>query len=266
MISLVWKLLILAAGTAVAWVLLKYMCLPLLIRRRNTVPISPAFQEFDPAAVPDGLAGVVRDIFSQLAALGFRAIGNLRRENFNRIVGENYLSVWVHDANADTARIIIALLRSVARFHLPTVVFIRHYADGSRLVTSNKTTPQVFPIRDNVDAAAVPGVRDLSKLYAFHRARLRQAGEKPTAPMPDRQGACAYVVEDMTDQSMHHARAGCFALDPAAGVWRLTLKGAYLMTWRALWPWKQLIRRRQQRELVRQVRELGLADALGFSG
>ena len=64
----------------------------------------------------------------------------------------------------------------------------------------------------------------------------------------------------MNEEQTFQVQAGRMRLDAAAGVYRPTLKGAYLMTWGLMWPMKavrqwQMRNRSQalQRELATQI-------------
>jgi len=57
---------------------------------------------------------------------------------------------------------------------------------------------------------------------------------------------------------------GYFCADPAAGVYRMTVRGSYLMVWRMQWPTRQILARRRLREADVALRSLGFGGLAAF--
>jgi hypothetical protein len=64
--------------------------------------------------------------------------------------------------------------------------------------------------------------------------------------------AAATMVEELEDA----ARAGYMALSPDGETYRPTWKGAFLMTWKQLWPAKGILRAARDRTARRLIAEL----------
>jgi hypothetical protein len=118
------------------------------------------------------------------------------------------------------------------------------FADGTQIVTGSSTRAGVFPANPSADVIAANWIKDPARLYRIHRARVvasGRAGEPRMLPAPER--AVAYQQDEWREEIERLIRAGYFRRPGGGGKCRMTLKGAYVMTWRLLWPvkqWRQL--------------------------
>ena len=122
------------------------------------------------------------------------------------------------------------------------VVFLTERTAGPTLVTSNSTIIVPFPPNPRFDTVWFPDVRDPAKLYALHEARVAQPG----AGVPRRTTVASDPVDYQrrleTASKEHMVRCGYWWLEEDNRVYRPTWKGAILMAWRLLPPFRQLIR------------------------
>src|SRR5262249_45021751 len=140
------------------------------------------------------------------------------------------------------------------------LVFTTEFADDTRLLTSNNQTLSPLPrIRIREGSMSFPDIDDPSRLYAIHQATLALFA-RDAARLDN-------VIDDPAEflRSAHQkdvtrfAECGYYYLDRERIVYRLTWRGAILMTWKALWPFKRI------RELLRRARAARLLQDLDLS-
>jgi hypothetical protein len=173
------------------------------------------------------------------AAIG-RAGPELKRLGFARVRtfqmvdavpnASAYVSVYFNDKSLDVAKVNVAVAPSREVSYL---VFGSELADGSEVYTSNLAVPIVTPpLGWPVRNLAFPGVDDPARLYAIHRARVKnEPRRRPPVDDPH-----AYLLRTETRALDHHVERGYF-YRPAEGRRQFpTWKGAVLMTWKSVWP------------------------------
>src|SRR5438105_1095463 len=156
----------------------------------------------------------------------------------------------------------------------PTVNFKCEYIDGTEINTSNSASATCYPRDPRIDWMVVRGMRDLARLYQFHLARVKRAVERragvvpppPIRPLPTADNVKEYMLRDWDESCARHERIGYDRLDREAGVWRSTLKGSFLKTWRLLRPWKQISCALRDRRADRELREAGFGRLEVFRG
>ena len=93
-------------------------------------------------------------------------------------------------------------------------------------------------------------------LYELHRRRVeRLRAQRVLAFEPAIEpGASIKWLRDLHDRTVQRQfAAGYYRHDEGAGVYRKTVKGTFLMTWKLLWPWKQIRLARHARKLRREL-------------
>jgi hypothetical protein len=140
------------------------------------------------------------------------------------------------------------------------IEFITRFRDGRIIQTNNSPILSGFPTPKHVVNALVPSIKDPRQVYRVHCAqvRLRGTGEKVLRLDDDFAGdAIRYMAFAMIEELEFACSAGYMRLDASAGVYRLTIKGACLMTWRELWPIKGIRLAQRARREKRLLEELG---------
>jgi hypothetical protein len=130
--------------------------------------------------------------------------------------------------------------------------FVTRYKDGRVVQTGNAQTLSAFPTPPECVNSFFPSVSDPVELYRLHQALCRRHGGGQKVLKLDEQcgGDCLrYMIESILEELDAATKAGYMQLDSAAGVYKPTVKGAILMTYGELWPYKSVrIRRRLSRE------------------
>jgi hypothetical protein len=259
-----WLVVIPAALAAYLLVAL-YVYAPLKVRRKEVKPLDV---HFDPVEIPDLPADVSEAFFRasrDLAAAGFRATGTIGRHNAESS-SDSFVSVWINPSVSDAAQIIGVLTPSpMGGYKVVTLVtFGTEFTDRTEILTGNSPSPSVFPSDPLASYIRCPGVWDCDLLYRFHQARVRRdaRGRIPTLER---------IIDPVEVMRIEHTQtferliaAGYYALNTSARRYEPTLKGAYLMTYKLLPPFKQIQKLRRDRLADRTLRELGFGGLAAF--
>ncbi len=142
-----------------------------------------------------------------------------------------------------------------------SVEFVTRFRDGTAVSTSNSSEPTVFAPRPRRTTGRFPVFRDASRLYRLHQELVARAGGGQKVLRLDeefggdaRATLAASMIEELEDQ----VQTGYLYLSPREKLYRPTCKGALLMTWKLLWPFKTIQRRRVARTARRLMTEFGI--------
>lgn len=212
-----------------------------------------------PSAPPEAAQHLVLAA-QDLAACGFVAAAHFRidlaAQGPNK---ESYLSLWRNDAASTIARVIWARF-AVAHVQYTLTSFALAFTttldDGRELITTNALTNSTYPPDPMVDVVRWRGMNHAPTLFKLHAARIERLRGGVAVMMPDMShGAIERLVRKDEEAFVKRAIEIGYLRRDASGAVLRTLRGSYLMTWRILWPWKQLIARRQDRKLQRTLAE-----------
>ena len=226
-----------------------YLGSPLIIYLTQRQPANPRLDPAggDPATTPvlTPLAAPTRAI----QTLGFELIGCYGLSMAPNVT--SFLSYLVHRANGDLA--IVAHLASPVKT-VDMAEFATRFVDGSSVTTGNNRTLGVYLRPKNKPVYHFPGENDLAKIYRYHQALIqRDKGSlKKDVPAPGKEEA--RLVEALQREMADQVPVGILQTD--GNTFRPTLKGAYYMTWKLLFPVKQI------RAVLRDSRTRALAKAL----
>jgi hypothetical protein len=151
-----------------------------------------------------------------------------------------------------------AKVRAVAHAHMPVkpqvavapkpaLYFVTKWADGRLIETANSSHVSPFPRVPGNESRQFPEVVDPKMLYRIHQLRSAALGSAPRDfPAVGAEVAC--LTKAMADFYQTHVGTGYLRAVEPGQLFRPTVKGATLMTWRLLPPMTWLARwRRRQR-------------------
>lgn len=225
---------------------------PLLIWRTQRLPARIRFQPHDEASFMASRDEAFRGLDADMRGLGFRYLGSSFMRDTHT---ETNFSLYAHDDQACAMVVsIVSKVKSIAY-----VEFAQLYADGSILDVTNTPIPSPYPRVDLKIHARFPEVLATAELHARFLA-LRASLKNTAQPMPYSADAGFRMVEDFMDrESDLMTRLGyCHPEVDADGRRPLTLKGAYLLSWRSIFPGRTL---RGWREKQHSARLLADASA-----
>lgn len=231
-----------------------YVILPLRIHRDKWMGCAPDFREIDPEEPhqPDAVLYEVRRTASGLGPLGFIRKGCYEMEGLQSGTFRIFFSIWENPRTLEKARLVIMVS---ARNAFPTLAIQTEYRDGTLFTTAHTKSPFVIPAaRVRPGSLAFPQVSDPRRLCEIHRARADPDGRSDLG-IDD---PIAYMRWSMAQEHAFLIARGYYRLDPSGTRLRPTWKGACLMTWRLLWPWKPILLAARRRKAARVLRDLNL--------
>src|SRR5881394_2428444 len=126
---------------------------------------------------------------------------------------------------------------------LPMVEFTAELPDGRMLDVNYSVTIPIFAPRPGRQVYRFPEVRDPLRLHKIYRVLFRRQFGSSTLRQRDiASDPARFLAEVMDAEHRAQMEAGYYRFDERARRWRPTLRGAFVMTWRMLPPFKQIIK------------------------
>lgn len=242
-----------------------YVIAPLKIRKTQTKDIDVHFIPAELTDLPGEVAPAFYVASNQLASCGFRSLGTVRQHLWN--TGQNgFISLWVNETLLDSIQIIgICTPSHVGGWKVVTLVTFRsEFTDGTSIVTSNSPSASVFPPDRRLSSVRCPGVYDIALIHRFHRARVERDRGKRQATLDRASDPVSRLRMEHKETFERMIAAGYFAIDETGLQYVATYKGAYLMAYKLLPPFKQIQKIRKDRAVNRTLRELGFGGLRAF--
>ncbi|WP_165235287.1 hypothetical protein [Aquisphaera insulae] len=244
-----------------AFLFLEVLFLATIQTHRTTWnPMDPSLVPFDPEgpASQEELRSHFAETAADLERLGYSPERYyLMKQMSPNTQGSTLLFGDVH--SGETARV-QTVVATRGRFRVATsfVIFGSEFSDGTEVVTANMASPTTLPPRrPPFHGRTFPQVRDVDLLLDLHRARVANlaAGLTPVDPIGDDPDAYLRRVNCEAPYAHFIARGYMYA-DEMAGVYRITWKGAFLVTLVLLPPFKQIRLTWRRLEAARQIANL----------
>ncbi len=262
-----WPVGWIVAALFVAWLIgALYVYAPIKVRSSQVKDLYTAFFPIELTALPIDVSEVFYAASRALASLRFESVGTVGHHLANTSQ-DGLVSVWVNRATRDSAQIIGVRTPNPAGGLLVVtlVTFRTEFTDGTTIATSNNRSTGCFPRNRMVASVSCPGIDDIALLYRFHRARVQRDLGARIATLDDVQDAIWRMEFEHTETFQRLIQAGYFVLDEQQQRYVPTWKGAYLMTYNLLPPFKQIRKFRRDRLADRTLRELGFGGMAAFA-
>lgn len=143
------------------------------------------------------------------------------------------------------------------------VELLAGFKDGDLRVLQTNNTQMLgtFPASAGSRTYRFPHIEDLPRLFELHQKLLerdRPVGQKYIRPDDEFEGDfAAYMLAIFRETYDRQIGTGYLSYQPDQQIYRPTIKGALLMTWRELWPIKQILWQGVQTQAKRLERDLG---------
>jgi hypothetical protein len=199
----------------------------------------------------------------ELQALGFVPVALVREAGSVPDV-TMYLVLFTSPATQDRAAATFSIgSNEITTIRTPTLTFETKFESGFAVETGNFADAGVFPPDANRNRMHIPRLKNAAVLYEVHRRRRVRYGPRGARAVlpPAGRELDAQREEEVAEKERVRA-AGYYWLDAPAGKYRPTWKGAYLMTWKLLFPVGWLRRRGKQVRARRELSEMGLDPRL----
>ncbi|HYG77734.1 MAG TPA: hypothetical protein VEK08_22200 [Planctomycetota bacterium] len=231
---------------------------PLMLRYNSWIRRECEYTPVQREALPAEVADAVCEFEEKLRALGFELLlcldAGIRAKDAHTwsILFKNHLS--------DESAAVVITIADTEHFHTVQIacVFNTHFEDGTEFATTVDLPESVLPSRPHTHSIDFAGATHLHEVLAVHRAwitRERPATAKTKWPSG---GEVERMQEDdrkLIDFWLQH---GWVFDDAANNCLRLTWKGALLLPWPLLWPFKSFAERRRRARAEKLCRELNV--------
>jgi len=255
--------------------LLAYHALPALgLYWTYRIPEDICVAPFQPGATsfPPHVARYFGKVDESLIRLGFRPLGGIAlTDPMPRVKAITVL--YVHPTHDDSAlvSVIYGILdeneQANSGAHEPLqmryVEFFSRFDDETvrQILTNNSDNAGSFPPRPSDLTFRFPHVSDIEHLYHLHERLVERhspSSRKIVRALKEFHGDLAkYLHSVLVETYRTQEQTGYLIYDAANRRWRPTFRGAGLMMWRELPPWKQLRALRVQKLGLHLERELG---------
>jgi len=247
-------------GILLAIFLAIYIAAPLAVKFTNWQSARPRVEplgEHDTFRLASNVTAFLESTSESLRQIGFDEVARLV------LVGQandmkTYLHVLRKSPEQDWAMVAVMIveMNNVRREHKYTE-FSTSFDDETEVGTNNSSELPGYECGPWKTLIQLPSCRDISFLYRVHRVALAKYGglSRPRV-IPDSLIA-SFLSEEILRELHEQEERGYFFLDAMEGKYRPTFKGAFLMTWKLMWPLKPI------REVLHSWRARKLLAELG---
>lgn len=240
-----------------------YLGMPLVVLAKQKLRAHPPavqMPSLDEVKGEDLDAGIMLERgTASLQALGFLTGLPVRVEPSAAMQGFAVVGVAPNGDVGEAYAVIQRVRDRIVRHHWIT---LRSFTQSFSLaVTSNAPTATGIPRPPGEMAFHALGVSDAARLRELHELCVEDAGGRRKNP-PVPQDPAAYVQSETARSHDNMCAQGyAWRSGPRKETLRLTLKGAFLITWRHLPPMKQLLRRSANRRVAEMMKRLASEEA-----
>jgi hypothetical protein len=249
--------------------LLPYVLGPFLIHRNLTQKAKPELVPFPPdhPSLPDDVADFFSAMRAELRGIGFELIDGfaLPRQTPNV---KAVLLLFVNRASRDAALATVMYGEAPnveARLKTAYLEFATRFRDGGIVNTNNSDQMGAFRKLPFVHTTQFPKVRSAALLFRIHTALAEKYGTGAKVLRHDEEfhgDGRAFLAAAMREELERQIPTGFMWLSEEEGLFRPTWKGAFLMTWGLLFPFKQIRLARRDRKAKRLLAELEVQGKL----
>lgn len=255
-------------GIAVAGLLAAYFFLiPLLLLATLKMEARPKVVPFDSETKkpPRDIVKYYEDVDRQLKQAGFEQItGVLMPAPLPNV--RVILWLYVHQSNRDEAMVTALWGMADGADPLKTryVEIISEYRDGplAQVVTNNNEEVGAFPDPPNHLISRFPQLKKIDLLYRYHQMIVRRDGLQSGKVLPLQEhydgDVSRYLQEKVLGEEYNRqVENGYLRLSPSGRYFKPTFLGVYPMTWKNLFPIKQMIQagyKRKAKQLEEELR------------
>jgi hypothetical protein len=210
-----------------------HLVAPLFVLRRHGIPCEYRFPPGDLAATLVEATEPFRETCRQLVDLGFSPVAT------SRLGMSNTNTTFVLFRRPGDPCIATAMLGRSAVVTRIVVDLTQPYRDGSCLSLNNSPYPPLFSRLRVKIAYQLAGTREIGELLERFRRLRERCGLQDPVTLPQG-GELASLERFMNSEVAALRELGLYADRCDKGLRRLTIKGAYLFSWKLMWPWKPL--------------------------
>jgi hypothetical protein len=233
-----------------------YVVGPLVVRFSQKYSASPQVEQVGADAFCPELAAYFGWFAACLAPLGFAPAAYLRLTDAATRTEIRFLILTNESARESAAAYELKGKGPVQTFSRQ-FEFCTEFVNGDEIGTHNSGIGYVMKPHPKKRLFRFPGVRDPRTLHRAHRRLVERHRPAAEPFVPTRGTEHLHIAHGFEKTFKRQVEFGYFFLDEAEGVYRPTLKGAFLMSWKLLWPVKQAREALARRSANVMLRRLG---------
>lgn len=229
---------------------------PLVIYLTQKSQAHPDFNAINPRELPPPIFATFARSRETLAGLGFETVACLHQNKLMTNV-RAYVLLLVNRQTNESALVYDMLAEAgFSSVHRSIVEFNTELSNGVEICTTTGSDPNPYKSYPEKLMYQFPEVKNPWALYKLHRQMVgAQMSAGVQSFLPARGDEIRAMSYSFTRTLMRQVEFGYLYLDEAANVFRPTIKGAILMTWKLAWPTgmirRALIRRKARRLMNR---------------
>lgn len=237
-------------------VVMPYVVAPLLVWTKHRQSASVQFEHVSAESFPPEAYEFAQRVAHSLAAQGFAPAAYLR--GVDTAAGTvTHLLILTSESARESAAAVDLRTTLAPRGGERFVEFCTEFVGGGEINTHNcgvayLTRPDPTKIQFRLHTLGNPIL-----LYGAHRQLVERHAPDAARFIPTRGTEHLHLSHAVDKAYRNQAEFGYMYLDAAAGVYRPTLKGAFLMAWKLAWPVKHVREGMAKRTAVRTLRSLG---------
>lgn len=229
-------------------------------------PIAVRFQQFFRSDAPvlrlefEDLPADAQEYFTlvgrEMKTLGFDSAGFfVQREHCPNMT--SYYWLLANQTNGDRAAAMDTRIENGANKMRKTVLeFCTEFVSGEKICTSTNDEPTILKLPARLKLFNLPANQSTLLAYEVHRQQLQKSGVKSAILHPTAGREEFYITASADEIFQTQVREGLYFVDRAAGVYRPTMLGACLMTWKLLPPLKNISQAAAKQQADRMIRQL----------
>ncbi|HEX8175411.1 MAG TPA: hypothetical protein VF543_09850 [Pyrinomonadaceae bacterium] len=230
---------------------------PLVIYLTQKSQAYPEFTVVNPRDLPPQVFAAFSRYREILGGLGFETVACLHKGELTTNV-RAYLLLLVNRQTKEAALCYDMLAHTgIGSLHRSIIEFNTELSNGVEICTNTGTDPNPYRTYSEKRIYQFPEVKNPWALYKLHRQMVQPHAEEPGVYgiLPAQGDEIRSLSVSFTKTLMRQVEFGYLYLDEKAGVFRPTVKGAILMTWKMAWPTgmikRALIKRKARRLMNR---------------
>lgn len=225
-----------------------YIGFPLLILFQQKFEARPKMVRFDVGSYqwPPEIDRLFTESVDDLEELGFEVIDGLFLPSAVPNV-KTALVLLVNPQEMDGAMVTAMYAQPVTTGSLRTlyIEYSTRFDDGTVYDINNSTQMGSFPQRDHQVLYQLVKLKDAESLYRVHQGVMTRDGRSNSQKVIrlDREfggDAVTFLQNAMGEEFTAAADEGYLSLSADGKHYKPTVKGAFLMVWKELWPWKMI--------------------------
>ncbi|HEX6184875.1 MAG TPA: hypothetical protein VFZ44_13400 [Pyrinomonadaceae bacterium] len=239
-----------------AVVVMPYVVAPLVVWAQHRQSAAVQFEHVSAESFPPEAYDFSRLVAHSLATQGFEPVAYLRgADTAARTV--MYMLIMTSESARESAAAIDMRPEAMPQGGQRFVEFCTEFVGGREINTHNCGVAYITKPDPAKTLFRLHTLGNPALLYGAHRQLVERHAPDSPRFIPTRGTEHLHLAHSVDKGYRYQAESGYLYLDASAGVYRPTLKGACLMSWKLAWPVKQAREALAKRTATRTLCSLG---------